>query len=213
MVIQLGENPWILIGLVFLELLFVLVPAFISSRIEKKQFRTLLFEMGFQKNEDIYVKVIVGLCIAIIFFSFGDLIIIFFQNVIIENLFGAGFIQEGKEGAITTVPVQPNFIQISIFIMLQIIITGPCEEAFFRGFLINKFNSQIKLTYSILISSLFFALYHVPPFLVPLSTTITFFGYYFTFGILLAVTFVYFDYSLIPCSIAHSFYNILLLLF
>ena len=146
--VQLGENPWILIGLIFLEILFVVVPAFISSRIEKKNFRMLLSEMGFQKNKDVLIKIIVGLCIGVIFFSFGDFIIIFFRNLIIENWFGTEFIQEGQEGAITTTPVQPDLIQISILIILQIIIIGPCEEAFFRGFLINKFNSQIKLVYS-----------------------------------------------------------------
>jgi membrane protease YdiL (CAAX protease family) len=212
--IQLGENPWILIGLIFLEILFVVVPAFISSRIEKKHFRILLSEMGFQKNEDILIKIIAGLSVGIFFFSFGDFVVIFFRNLIIENLFGTGFIQEGQEGAITTMPVQPNLIQLTMIIILQIILIGPCEEAFFRGFLINKFRSRknLKIRYLVIFSSILFALYHVPPFLVPLTTVITFFGYFFTFGILLALIFVYFDFSLIPCSIAHSFFNILLLL-
>ena len=212
MVVQLGENPWLLIGLISLEVLFVVVPAFISSKIERKHFRELLSEMGFRKNEDIFIKIIVGINVGIIFFFFGDLVILFFRNIIFENIFGTGFIQEGQEGAITTLPIQPNYSQIIILILLQIIIVGPCEEAFFRGFIINKIKSNIKLPYSIVISSIFFTFYHVPPFLVPLTTVITFFGYYFTFGLLLALIFVYFDYSLIPCSIAHSFFNILLLL-
>ncbi|MFX1427840.1 MAG: CPBP family intramembrane glutamic endopeptidase, partial [Promethearchaeota archaeon] len=103
--------------------------------------------------------------------------------------------------------------QLAILIMLQIVLVGPCEEAFFRVFLINKFKEKVKITYSIIISSIFFTLYHVPPFIVPFTTVITFFGYFFTLGILLALIFVYFDFSLIPCSIAHSFFNILLFLF
>ncbi|MFX0028880.1 MAG: CPBP family intramembrane glutamic endopeptidase [Candidatus Hermodarchaeota archaeon] len=213
MVVQLGDNPWILIGLTFLEILFVAVPALISSRIEKKNFRILLSEMGFQKNEDILIKVIAGLSVGVLFFSFGDFVIILFRNVIIENFFGSEFIQEGQEGVVTTTPVQPTIIQLTILIMLQIVLVGPCEEAFFRGFLINKFKEKVKITYSIIISSIFFTLYHVPPFIVPLTTVITFFGYFFTLGILLALIFVYFDFSLIPCSIAHSFFNILLFLF
>jgi membrane protease YdiL (CAAX protease family) len=213
MVIQLGDNPWVLIGLIFFEVLFVVIPAFISSKIEKKTFKTLLTEMGFHKNEDIFTKIIIGINIGVIFFFFGDLLIIFFRNIVIENLFGSKFIQEGQEGAITSMPIQPHVIQIIILVLLQIILVGPCEEAFFRGFLIKKIKSEIKLSYSIIISSTLFALYHVPPFLVPVTTVITFFGYYFTFGLLLAVTFVYFNYSLIPCSIAHSLFNILLLLF
>ncbi|MBY8989873.1 MAG: CPBP family intramembrane metalloprotease [Candidatus Lokiarchaeota archaeon] len=212
MVVQLGKNPWLLIGLIFIEALFVLAPAFISSKIEKKSFKELLSEMGFRKNEDIYIKIIVGLNIGIIFFFFGDLLILFIRNIIIENIFGSRFIQEGQEGAITTMPIQPNVIQIIILILLQIIIIGPCEEAFFRGFLINKIKSNVKIPYLITISSIIFAFYHVPPFLVPLTTIITYFGYYFIFGVLLALIFIYFDYSLIPCTITHSLFNILLLL-
>ena len=81
MVVQLGKNTWVLIGLIFLEVLFVLVPAFISSKIEKKTFKKLLSEMGFQKNEDIFIKIIVGLNIGVIFFFFGDLLILFFTFI------------------------------------------------------------------------------------------------------------------------------------
>jgi membrane protease YdiL (CAAX protease family) len=212
MTIKLGENPWILIGLIFLELLFVLIPAYISSKIEKKSFKTLLFEMGFQKNDEILVKIIAGLSIGVIFFFLGPFILIFFQYIILENLLGAMFIAEGQEGVINTIPIQPNLIQIIILVILQIIIIGPCEEAFFRGFILKKLNFKVKIVYSVIISSIFFSLYHVPPFLVPLSTTITYFGYYFVFGILLAYIFIFFDYSLIPCSISHSCLNVLLLL-
>ncbi|MFW9864625.1 MAG: CPBP family intramembrane glutamic endopeptidase [Candidatus Thorarchaeota archaeon] len=209
---QLGENPWILIVLIFLEILFVIVPAFISSKIESKSFTTLLSEMGFQKDKDYVLKIIAGLGIGILFFFSGDFILIFFRNIVVENLLGAGFIKEGQEGVISTTPIQPNVIQVLIIASLQIIIVGPCEEAFFRAFLIKKVNVKFKVVYSIIISSIIFAFYHVPPFLVPLPTVITFFGYYFIFGVLLALIFVYFNYSIIPCSIAHSCFNILLLL-
>ena len=212
MTIQLGENPWILIGLIFLEILFVIIPAYISSKIEKKSFKKLLFEMGFQKNDDILIKIIAGLSIGVIFFSFGNFILIFFRHIVIENLFGTKFIAEGQEGVISTLPFQPNMVQIIILVILQIIIIGPCEEAFFRGFIIKKLNVKMKIAYSVIISSIFFSLYHVPPFLVPLTTTITYFGYYFAFGVLLASIFIFFEYSLIPCSISHSCLNVLLLL-
>jgi len=210
--IQLGENPWILIGLIFLEILFVIIPALVSSKIEKKSFKTLLFEMGFQKNDKIFLKVITGLSFGILFFFAGDLIIVFFRNIIIENLFGSGFVEEGNQGAITTIPIQPSLIQLFILIILQIIIIGPCEEAFFRAFLIKKLNYRFKRSYSILISSICFAFYHVPPFLVPTTTILTFFGYFFVFGVILALIFIYFNYSIIPVAIAHSLFNILILI-
>ncbi|UCD00871.1 MAG: CPBP family intramembrane metalloprotease [Promethearchaeota archaeon] len=207
---QLGENPWLLIGLTFLELLFVIVPALISSRLEKKSFIDIMKDMGFQKNEDLFLKILSGLSLGILFFFFGNYIIIFFRDFIIGNLFGAEFVEQAQEGAISTAPIQPTIIQLIIFVILQIIVVGPCEEAFFRGFLIKKFNTKIKLIYSIIISSICFTIYHVPPFLVPITTIITFSGYYFTFGFLLSLIFVYFNYSIIPCAVAHSCFNLLL---
>ncbi len=212
MTINLGENPWILIVLTCLEILFVLLPAFISSKIEKKRFKEVIVEMGFQKNEDIFIKVIAGLGFGILFFFSSVYLMFFFRNIIVENIFGAQFVQEGQESAISTTPTHPNIGQIIILISLQLLIIGPCEEAFFRGFLIKKLNQKIKISLSIIISSFFFSFYHVPLFLVPFTTIMTYFGYYFSFGILLATIFVYFDYSLIPCSIAHSCFNILILI-
>ena len=211
MTIQLGENPWILIGLIFFELLFIVLPALISSRLEKKSFTDVIREMGFQKNEDLFLKLISGLGFGILFFFLGSYIIIFFRDIISANLFGAEFVKQAQEGVISTTPIQPNLLQLTVLIILQIIIIGPCEEGFFRGFLIKKCQAKLKLFYSIIISSICFTIYHVPPFLVPVTTMITFFGYYFTFGLVLSLIFVYFDYSIIPCSIAHSCFNILLL--
>ena len=212
MAINLGENPWILIGITLFEILFIIVPALISSKLEKKSFRESIREMGLKKNEDFFIKVISGLSFGIMFFFFGNYIIIFFQDIIIQNLFGSDFVEIGQEGAISTAPIQPNYIQLIILVILQLIIIGPCEEAFFRGFLIQKLKIRLKMTYSIIISSIFFTIYHIPPFLVPLATSVTFFGYYFTFGMLLSLIYVYFNYSIIPCSIAHSIFNILILL-
>ncbi|MFX0105220.1 MAG: lysostaphin resistance A-like protein [Candidatus Hodarchaeota archaeon] len=212
MVIQLGENPWILIGLIFLELLFIIVPALISSRFEKKSFTDIIREMGFQKNKDLLLKFISGLGFGILIFFFSNYIIIFFGDIIIGSFFGVEFIKQAQEGIISTTPILPNLIQLIVLIVQQIIIIGPCEEAFFRGYLIKKCRAKLKLTYSIIISSICFTIYHVPPFLVPLSTIITFFGYYFILGLMLSLIFVYFDYSIIPCSITHSCFNVLFLI-
>jgi len=212
MAIELGENPWILIGLTFFEFLFIIIPALISSKLEKKPFKDIIKEMGFQKNSDIIIKIISGISFGVIFFFFGNYIILFFRDIVIRNIFGNEFVETGKAGVISTSPFQPNNIQLIILIILQVIIIGPCEESFFRGFLIKKLNLKLKLANSIIISSIIFTIYHVPPILVPLTTIITFFGYFFTFGLILSLIYIYFDFSLIPCSIAHSIFNILILL-
>ena len=212
MVVQIGQNSWILIGLMFLEIFFIIIPALLSSKIEKKDLKTLLIEMGFDKNEDFIIKIVAGVSFGILLFFSGDLIIIFIRNIIIENLLGTDFIKSGQEGVISTLPVQPSSAQLIIIIILQILIVGPCEEAFFRGFFVKKFKNQTKSVYLILISSTLFAFYHVPPFLVPFTTIITFFGYYFIIGISLSLIFFYFKCSLITVSVAHSCFNILILL-
>jgi len=212
MAIELGKNPWLLIGLTILEILFVLLPAYSFSKIKKISIKDAIREMGFQKNDDLFIKTIAGISFGILFYFLGGYLVIFFRNIITRSIFGSEFIIQAEEGAINTDPATPSFIQIIFLIVLQILIVGPCEEAFFRGFLIKNIAKKIKLIYSILISSCLFTFFHIPPLLVPLSTIITYFGYYFSLGLLLSLLFVYFNNSLIPCSIAHSCFNILILI-
>ena len=213
--IDLGQNPWILLLLMFLELLFVIVPAIIASRLEDTTFTQQLQEMGFRRRHDSLLKNVgkvgAGVLIGFGFYFIGGYISFFFRNILVETLLGTEFIREASEGAINTRPYEPSLLQIVLLIFFQVALVGICEEAFFRGFLINKLNRVMSLTSTILLSSLIFAFYHVPPFLVPLSTILTFFGYYFTFGILLALVFLVFDFDLVPCIVAHSLFNILLL--
>ena len=217
MAINLGIDPNILILISFAELLFILIPSLIAAKIEKTTFIFEVKELGFNvknsKFKKIILKICAGMVIGVFFFFISNFLLTFYMRFIIQNLFGAQFIEEGIGSAISTSPVNPNYIQLALLIAIQIGIIGPCEEAFFRGFVINKSKNKVKLIYSIILSSFLFALYHVPPFLVPLTTIITFFGYYFTFGILLSLIFVAFKGSLLPSSIAHSSLNVLLLIF
>ena len=213
---NLGADPWILIILIFLEILFIIIPALIAMKIERNSFKNQLNEMGFHKNEDHLtknlIKVSAGIGIGIVFFLIGGYIITFFYSLIQASL-GSEFVSSGTEGAISTSPVEPDLIQVIILIVLQVSIVGVCEEAFFRGFILKKIDKEWKVVYALLISSVIFTLYHVPPFIVPITTIVTYFGYYFTFGVLLSLVYIYSDYSLIPGIIAHAMYNILLMIF
>jgi membrane protease YdiL (CAAX protease family) len=217
MAINLGKDPNILILISFVEILFILVPSLIAAKIEKNPFIVEVKKLGFNlknpKLKNIILKIFAGVLIGIFFFFISGLLLTFYTRFIVQNLFGAQFIEDGMGNAISTQPINPNFFQFALLIIIQIIIIGPCEEAFFRGFVINKSKNKVKSFYSIILSSFLFAIYHVPPFLVPLTTIITFFGYFFSFGILLSLVFVAFKGSLIPSSIAHSSLNILLLIF
>ncbi|MBY8986952.1 MAG: CPBP family intramembrane metalloprotease [Candidatus Lokiarchaeota archaeon] len=217
MSIDLGKDPILLISLSFLEILLILIPALIASKIEKKSLFDELKEMGFQRKpttlRKMLLKVVFGLLIGTVFFFVSSFIISFFVNTIVQILFGAQFVEDGIKNAITTTPINPTIIQLIILIAIQIVIVAPCEEGFFRGFIIRKSKKRTKVLYSIIFSSIIFSIYHVPPLLVPLSTIITFFGYYFSFGIFLSLIFVLFKKSLLPSSIAHLTLNILILLF
>ena len=217
MSIELGQNPWLLIFLIFLEIFLVLIPGCIAAHIEKTSLQEQLKDMGFNnKINDLgnfSIKICLGICIGVFFYIISGYILFFFREILIKNFFGSVFLLRADEGSINSTPYRPNLIQLLIVLILQILIIGPCEEGFFRGFMLKKFDKKLKKFYLILISSLLFAIYHVPPFLVPTSTIITYLGYYFTFGILLALIFVKFKNSLIPGSIAHSIFNILIILF
>ncbi len=216
MAIILGENSWILISLIFLELLLIIIPVLIAAKVENESFTEELKLIGFRRNDDIFkqkfIKILAGLASGISFFLIGGYILFFFRNIIVENMFGTNFVRQGKVGSIRTEPIEPSLIQLIILIILQIIIIGPCEEGFFRGFIIGKCENKVKGGYAALFSSICFSIFHVPPFLVPITTFITYFGYYFIFGVLLSIIFKIFNDSLIPCSIAHSMFNILILI-
>ncbi|MBD3343072.1 MAG: CPBP family intramembrane metalloprotease [Candidatus Lokiarchaeota archaeon] len=209
-------NTLVLILLTFLEVLLVIIPAFIDSKIEKTTFVKELKNMGFRKNnpslKDIFIKIIVGLIIGLFFYLVSGYILYFFKNIIVETLMGELFVSRASEGAIRLTPNRPKIVELVILIIIQFLIVALCEEGFFRGFILKKSESKLSISSAILFSSLIFALYHVPPYIVPISTILTFFGYYFTFGILLGIIFKYFNYSLIPPIIAHGFFNTLILL-
>ena len=138
MSVQLGRNPWFLIGLSSLEILFVILPVFIAGKIEKKSFREELIEIGFKKNQDSLItnllKIFAGIGIGVLLFVTSGFIIYFFRNIVVKSLFGTSFVQEGDAGTISTQPIQPNLIQMIIIIILQFLIIGICEETFFRAF-------------------------------------------------------------------------------
>lgn len=216
MPIQLGENFWILIILMALELLLIFIPIIISAKIQKISIKQEFLEIGlFKAPKSFYntaIKLILGIDFGIFLFIFSGILIFLFRNILVGNLLGIEFVEEGTSNIINTEPINPTLIELTIIIILQILITGPCEEGFFRGFLIHKLNSKLKLTYSVLISSVIFVFYHVPPFLVPIQTIITYFGYYFIIGLLMALLFIYSKGSLLLCSITHSVFNILVLI-
>lgn len=217
MVINLGTNPLILILFITLEILLIIIPILIASHMEKKLFKEELVEMGFNWLNYTIKRIIFfisqGILIGAIFYLIGGFIFSFFVDIIIKNIMGSVFVENGINNSISVDPINPQPLELVIIIVLQILIVGPCEEGFFRGFLLKKIKRKSNIALALIISSLCFAFYHVPPILVPYSTIITFFGYYFSFGLLFGGLYMINKESLLPSVIAHSFFNILVLIF
>ncbi len=217
MSLNLGQEPIILIFLTLFEIFFIVIPALIAKFPDKCSFKDELLEMGFTKSQQNIrkqtYKILVGFSIGVIFLLIADYLIIFFKYIITENLFGSEFLQKAEEGAIDTTPVSPNMLEMLIILILQMVIIAPCEEGFFRGFIAKRFYKKNHRIIAVFLSSFCFAMYHVPPFIVPFQTIFTYFGYYFIFGMILVSFYKLFDYSLIPVVVAHATFNICLFLF
>jgi membrane protease YdiL (CAAX protease family) len=215
--INLGANPLVLILFITLEILLIIVPNLIASYVEKKSFKEELVDMGFSllnyNSKRIFSLIYQGILIGVFFYIMGGWIFIFFVDVVIKNVMGTVFAEIAINNAIYVEVTNPQLIEIIIIIVLQVLIVGPCEEGFFRGFILKKIKKKSNYLLALIISSLCFTIYHIPPILVPLSTIITFFGYYFTFGLLFGGLYRLNKESLLPCIIAHSLFNILVLFF
>jgi membrane protease YdiL (CAAX protease family) len=214
--IQLGENPWVLILLSTLEVLLLIIPIFLSSRVSqttlKQELHLIGMEISLSYHKKKLAKATIGVAIGAGLVLLSPYILYFYRDLVIASVFHEEFVTEGIENAINTQPLTPNLLQLVILVLIQFFIIGPCEEGFFRGFVTIKLKGRLKLRYTMLVSSTLFALFHVPPFIVPLSTIISYFGYYFVIGFILAIVYVYSNFSLLPGSLAHSFFNFLILL-
>jgi len=214
--IQLGENPWVLILLSMLEILFIVVPILISSRISRTTIKQELYQIGLQISLSDFtnklIKITLGIFIGIGLLLLSTLILYFSRDIIVAVVFSEEFVNEGMENTISTQLLNPNILQVFIFGIIQFLIIGPCEESFFRGFIITKLKEKTRLSYAMIISTIAFTLFHVPPFLVPLSTVVSYFVYYFTIGFILSLVFRYSNFSLLPGSMAHSVFNFLILI-
>ena len=105
-------------------------------------FKEEILEMGFKWSKEPFIrrifKIFSGVLLAIGFLLSANYVIIFFRNIIFENLFGTEFIESADQGAISTTPISPNEIESLVIIILYIVIIAPCEEGFFRGFISNN---------------------------------------------------------------------------
>ncbi|MFX1259884.1 MAG: hypothetical protein ACFFAN_18700, partial [Promethearchaeota archaeon] len=79
MPIQLGENFWILVILMSLELLLIIIPVFFSAKLEKKSLKEEFKEIGFfREAKNTYrtcLKIILGIDIGIFLYLFSGFLL------------------------------------------------------------------------------------------------------------------------------------------
>lgn len=130
-------------------------------------------------------------------------------RIIVISLLSEEVYQIASDSSVNTTPPSINYIELVIIIILNYVLIAFCEEFFYRGVIFEHLKQKDPKK-AALISSLLFALYHVPPGIVPLMTTIIFFPYYFVFGYVLAKIVHSSEGNLLTAIIAHGTFNSIL---
>ena len=212
---QTGSNNLILIFITFLELLLLAIPIIFFYFFKKQSPFSQLKSMGFDRSQYNFKRVLIcifeGTFIAILFCLLASWLI-YSSIIVVSYVFGDAFVQNAINNTINVEPTRATPLELTVFVMLQFLIVAPCEEGFFRGFLFKKLKNKLNFVFSLLLSSTIFAFYHIPPFIVPVSTITFYFGYFFTFGILLTFLYSLNRGLLLPCIIAHAIFNTIVLI-
>ncbi|MHA1560901.1 MAG: lysostaphin resistance A-like protein [Promethearchaeota archaeon] len=155
--------------------------------------------------------IIMGIFIGVSFYYFGGLLANTIRKVIIQ-IMGQDFYNTAAEGSVNTTPPPPPpdpliiWTLIIIGVIVIFITVAFAEEFCFRGVLLKEFNHKNKV-FGVILSSFLFMLFHVMPGIVPWSTFLTFWLYYFSFGVLLSLVTIFQKGDLIVSIIAHGTFN------
>jgi len=156
-------------------------------------------------------RILLGLMIGFCFYYLASFMISTTQFLVV-SAFGEDFYRIADEGSIDITPNLISVPELLIILSVNFILVGPCEELFFRGVLFRDFKSAYGNKIAIVSSSLIFGIYHIPPFIVPFQTIITFLPYYSLMGFFLALIVNFQDGDLTSAITAHAFFNSFLMI-
>jgi len=199
------------------ELIFFVVIPMIVFKIQKKdlkyEFRhriipnEMLHRNGWLRLADI----IFGILFGVFFYFFGGLLSSTIRKVIIY-IMGQEFFETASAGSVNTTPPPPPpdpliiWMLIIVGVIVIFVTVAFAEEFCFRGVLMKEFNHKNKIL-GVVLSSALFMLFHVFPGIVPWATFLTFWLYYFAFGVLLSLVTLFQKGDLIVSIIAHGTFN------
>jgi membrane protease YdiL (CAAX protease family) len=212
MAIDLAPSAIIFIFLHLFELLYFIGPV-IFFKIKKWDVKYEIKKRIYPINTDPKYKaieIIKGMIIGVSFIFIAAGISLLIRKMVI-TLFSEEIYQTASESSINTTPPSINYFELIIIIIFNYVLVAFCEEFFYRGVIFEHLK-QINPKKAALVSSLLFAIYHVPPGLVPFITTIVFFPYYFIFGLILCKIVQNDKGNLLTAIIAHGTMNAILYL-
>jgi len=198
------------------ELIFVAIPM-IVFKIQKKdlkyEFRHRIIpdEMHHRNKWLRLADIIFGILFGVFFYFFGGLLSSTIRKVII-NIMGQEFYETASAGSVNTTPPPPPpdpliiWTLIIVGVIVIFVTVAFAEEFCFRGVLLKEFNHKNKV-FGVILSSTLFMLFHVMPGIVPWSTFLTFWLYYFAFGVLLSLITIFQKGDLIVSIVAHGTFN------
>lgn len=201
------------------ELLFILIPLMVF-KLQKKNLK-YEFRHRIIPNERLTrswklrtLDVLLGVFIGVGFYFLGEFMASSIQKLIIQWK-GEDFYQNAVAGSVNTIPPPPppkpliiwTIIVIGIIFMFATVSLS--EEFLYRGVILKELGHKSKF-WALMGSSAIFMIYHVFPGIVPWVTFITFWSYYFVFGLILGGIALIQKGDLITAIIAHGVFDSIL---
>ena len=214
--LDIASSVWAYFLFCFSELLFIAIPMLVF-KLQKKDLR-YEFRHRIIPNEMLdrnawfrFVDIIMGIFIGVFFYYFGGILAFTIKKVVIATK-GEDYYNTATEGSVNTTPPPPPPSPLLIWgiiisgILIIFVTVAFAEEFCFRGVLLKEFN-HINKFLGVILSSAIFMIYHVFPGIVPWTTFVTFWLYYFSFGVLLSLITMFQRGDLIVAIVAHGTFD------
>ena len=184
----------------------VIAPKWLKLPYEQQNINTYFKNIKLHKKQPIVKNILIG--------------IISFLIIIIPILLGSNLlgIYEFNPNILIQKPLFTNFIYfLGWFIFIFMLFPAIWEEMIFRGLMIPMFKKRYSNLYSILLSGVFFGIFHilnlVPAVVQGLDPIIVLLQMIFATFLGFALAYIYLSTdSLIPCMVFHYIYDVFIIL-
>jgi membrane protease YdiL (CAAX protease family) len=217
MALDIAPDFWSFIFFCFLEIIFIILPMIIF-KLQKKDLKYEFKHRIVPEKKSFCIRIFhifIGLVVGVGFYFIGGYLAAFIRSIVIEDK-GVEYYEEATEGSVNTTPPPPSpvdfnriYFELIFGIVVMFLLVAFSEEFCFRGVIFKELNHKSKVL-GYLLSSFMFMIYHVFPGIVPWETFLTFWLYYFSFGILLAGITHWQKGDLIIAIVAHGAFNSIL---